>query len=303
LSGGEIFVTSGLDLKPIMEQALRSLRTPYEPPTAISGSLHRASTRRSGMTITATWHKAEDRKTDLPHARAVAAIAASIALPALSIEAAVALAEAEGLVTHLTSLVLVDETSATQETMPMTRKIPLPSPRTATMPVVRAFKRAAMPPAAAAAAPSRAMMRMRQRPIFYFTSALYYFPESRPTHDDLLSVAYDIDWDRLVELIDWDNLTADLERADWSRLPADLVIWATKTPEVVALANKLDLFPAIVVVALMAQTASKYSRSAARIARTLLVGISRKEIGVATKRLGLKLKSASSKHGDNSIFD
>ena len=41
--------------------------------------------------------------------RAVAALAASFALPAFETESAAQLAEAEGLVTHLTSLVLVDE--------------------------------------------------------------------------------------------------------------------------------------------------------------------------------------------------
>ena len=38
---------------------------------------------------------------------------------------------AEGLVTHLTSLVLVDEAGATQEGIPASRKIALPTPRTA----------------------------------------------------------------------------------------------------------------------------------------------------------------------------
>ena len=55
----------------------------------------------------------------------------SLALPALDDETATQLAESEGLVTHLTSLVLVDEVGAAQEGIPGTRKIALPMPRTA----------------------------------------------------------------------------------------------------------------------------------------------------------------------------
>ena len=40
-------------------------------------------------------------------------------------------AEEEGLTTHLTSLVLVDEASEAQEGVPAMRKVLLPTPRTA----------------------------------------------------------------------------------------------------------------------------------------------------------------------------
>src|SRR5690606_22666246 len=60
--------------------------------------------------------------------RAVAALAAGLALPALDSEAAAALSEAEGLVTHLTSLVLVDEAGEVADGLPATRKVALPTP-------------------------------------------------------------------------------------------------------------------------------------------------------------------------------
>src|SRR5262249_9029048 len=63
-------------------------------------------------------------------ARAVAALAAGMILPTLDADAAARLAEAEGLVTHLTSLVLVDEESAAQQSIPATRKVALPAPAT-----------------------------------------------------------------------------------------------------------------------------------------------------------------------------
>ena len=61
----------------------------------------------------------------------VAAYAANLALTSLSEATARKLAVGEGLVTHLTSLVLVDEEGPVQEGLPTTRKVNLPTPRTA----------------------------------------------------------------------------------------------------------------------------------------------------------------------------
>lgn len=70
-------------------------------------------------------------------ARAVAALAAALALPCLDSATATRLAASEGLVTHLTSLVLVDEATEVTDALPATRKIALPSPRTG-VPVIAA---------------------------------------------------------------------------------------------------------------------------------------------------------------------
>ena len=61
------------------------------------------------MTLTAKWQEAKGLMEETVERRAVAALAASLALPALDTESAARFAETEGLVTHLTSLVLVDE--------------------------------------------------------------------------------------------------------------------------------------------------------------------------------------------------
>src|SRR5262249_38477178 len=87
--------------------------------------------RRAGMTVSATWRQTEQPLVETTETRAVAALSTSLVLPALNAETATQLAEAEGLVTHLTSLVLVDEASPIQEQIPATRKVALPSPRTA----------------------------------------------------------------------------------------------------------------------------------------------------------------------------
>jgi len=57
---------------------------------------------RGNALLEAEWRPAMQPVIDAPQIRAVAAIAASLALPALDEERAAQLAEAEGLVTHLT---------------------------------------------------------------------------------------------------------------------------------------------------------------------------------------------------------
>ena len=109
--------------------ALRSLRTRHHAVSPISGEPQHVSVRRAGMTLTATWQEADGSTEQSAEMRAVAALAGSFALPALEIENAAQLAEAEGLVTHLTSLVLVDEAADVQEGIPATRKVALPAPR------------------------------------------------------------------------------------------------------------------------------------------------------------------------------
>ena len=130
LTGGEIFVAAGPDLTSMLDAAVRSLRSPGRPEQTKGAVLHE---RRAGMELTASWRAADEHAaaTQGIEARAVAALAASIVMPTLSDEEAAVLAEAEGLVTHLTSLVLVDEASVAQPGIPGTRKIALPTPATA----------------------------------------------------------------------------------------------------------------------------------------------------------------------------
>ena len=80
------------------------------------------------MTLTAKWQEAEGLMEETVERRAVAALVASLALPAFDTESAARFAETEGLVTHLTSLVLVDESGTVQQGIPATRKVALPAP-------------------------------------------------------------------------------------------------------------------------------------------------------------------------------
>ncbi len=166
LTGGEIFVAAGPELAAMLDAAIRSLRMPRRPARIEDGEVRE---RRAGMEIAARWLTAGDAVAPTIETRAVAALAASLCLPVLAEDAAAVLAEAEGLVTHLTSLVLVDEDAAAQQGIPATRKIALPSPDTFDAAPVRSFLRAssrsvgAIPASRAMAAPPEEEMRQLRK--------------------------------------------------------------------------------------------------------------------------------------------
>src|SRR5262249_61768805 len=108
------------------------------------------------------------RRTGPEDDRAVGAKAANLRWAALREKEAATLAEMEGLVTHLTSLVLVDEKGAKQTGLPMTRKVGLPTPRTSVQLLARAVSMSAPSclyartrPAARMVASTRADMAFR----------------------------------------------------------------------------------------------------------------------------------------------
>jgi hypothetical protein len=273
LTGGEIFVSTGADLAEVLNAALLSLRTKHHPVTPITGRPQRLSARRAGMTLTAEWREVKGSMEGTAESRAVAALAASIALPALDTESAAQFAESEGLVTHLTSLVLVDENGAVQEGLPATRKVALPSPRFSAPAVARyedvvefdlltdpAFSQAIAPE------PSRAFVPT-------ITPA--------PTHADLSILAKRIDWDAAPQLLKAGDLSA------LDREVARAIRSAAMIPEVVAFGRRSVLDPVALVVGLVARSESLISRSAARLAKAIFGDVAREELDHIAQMLGL----------------
>jgi hypothetical protein len=282
LTGGEIFVASESDLTSVLVEALGSLRVPYAAPAPISGRLDDITTRRAGMTITATWR---DRAIADPtgiEARAVAALAASLVLPALSQDAAAALAEAEGLVTHLTSLVLVDDAGEIQQSVPAMRKVALPAPRTHGLAASRG----------PAASKIRAMIRAPR--LSEDTSGLDRFAEEarrkspeerRPSSpkprswvdfgdEKAVPQAPEEDLSHVARWLNWDHAPKKLQSGDLSAVSssaARAIRDAAAKYEVAALAGTLDLDPIVLVIGLLAY-AARSDRTAARIARAIFGG-------------------------------
>lgn len=324
LTGGDIFVAQDGDLADILVTALESLRTPSAPARKVDGELNRIRTVRSGAELEAEWVAASSSELDPILSRAVAAMAASLALPALDEATAAALAEREGLVTHLTSLVLVDEAGAVQETVPAMRKITLPTPATAigaatdpryvveaaarqrlyqeqamasmpiaSMPAPRdaaTSARPGSPPRVGAARPPMpgAPMAPRSMPRGpALPSPRELLKRLLPSRDGDRSLA---ELARLGADIDWDVDPGRLQAGDLSGLDREIkkaIRRASTLPEVSALAKQLGIRPVHLIVGLLARAAAARSRTAARLARALLAGTPDATISDLARRLGL----------------
>lgn len=137
LTGGDIHFSFGADVDSALHAVLQGLRTKRmteEQETPAGEKLPESvSAIRGNVRMTAAWSgepaKVSSERDTL--SEGIAAYAANLALPSLSETTASKLAVGEGLVTHLTSLVLVDEEGPEQEGLPVTRKVDLPTPRTA----------------------------------------------------------------------------------------------------------------------------------------------------------------------------
>jgi hypothetical protein len=283
LTGGEIFVVAGADLIAAMEGAVRSLRVPHQAAVPIEGSPQSVKVRRAGMLISAAW-QSDQATEDTSCSRAIAATAASLALPALPADSAAAFAEAEGLVTHLTSLILVDEAATQEDSIPATRKVALPTPRTAAMRVM-------------AAAPSmdgmsRPMMRFSKKsqpasgsiPDFDWAATGQSNEEAvRPTKSPAGRA-----W--LAPAMDWDQAPHRLQAGDLAELDpaiARAIRELAARPDVIDVANKLKLDPLVLVIGLLARMQADRNRSAARIARAIFGKRPRREIDEAAAMAGI----------------
>lgn len=309
LTGGEIFVSAGPDLPAMLGAAIRALRMPHLAPQSHA---HETRERRAGMELIATWGASAasaekgERSTE---SRAVAALAASLMLPTLDADAAAGLAQAEGLVTHLTSLVLVDDAGVVQEGLPATRKVALPSPATAVVGMAapspashhagvacidlaivdldapRQRRRSAGPVgkvarpsdadrARAEAAVEEARVRLadEQRARAGWGRRLAGMFNARPPvpkpttkpFPDLATLAARIAWDAAPQRLQAGDLTGlDGALADpIRRIAAELFV--------IQEARSAGCEPLVFVIALLARTVARRSRTADRIARAIL---------------------------------
>jgi hypothetical protein len=227
------------------------------------------------MTVTATWLPNATPVEDTIESRAVAALAASLALPFLDTEAATQLAETEGLVTHLTSLVLVDDDSFIQEGIPATRKVLLPTPRTAHLQMSYARVEESY---------YHSVRGFRMAPT---ESTDENSPSDLSTDDPLAALAALLNkssapadqkagrifLSEIGEKIDWDLAPQRLQAGDLSQLNNDTALAIRDlalAPQVQALAQQLGLDPILLAIGLIARAMSATNRSAARIAKAII---------------------------------
>jgi hypothetical protein len=207
-------------------------------------------------------------------------MAASLALPSLGKEQAGVLAEAEGLVTHLTSLVLVDEAGEVQAGVPANRKIALPAPAVAGAGLaLMGLWRAASVTASYSADASRARAPKQDYESRQPVVCRLRFDDGAPPLSDVGLRIVRIDWDISPNQL----LSGDLSALDLQ--DASVIKSEAERPEVTAFAELIGIDPIVLVVAALAQSSS--NRSAARIAKAILGNRSPEELHVLAEMLGL----------------
>lgn len=288
LTGGQLACASGADARDHLPPLLEALRAPPAPaPKASCDNLpDQLSAVRSGRSFNLTWGTAAAEAGDAKIARGLGAYAAALALSTLTQDAAMATAIAHNLTTHLTSLLVVDETGEAQDGIPAMRKVALPEPYAAAAPCA-----APVPPPMATALrrPSewRAsfLLEPRQRPSSACASrsvGAYTPPPAPAAH-----VAPVVVIGSSARQIDWDKCGHQLARGDIHALSHDqqaLLIAVAKQDDVRELARNAALDPLIVAVAIVALGASD-SRTAKRVVRTVAAKVDPDKLLVVFRRL------------------
>lgn len=126
LTGGDIFIATADDLEAVMAAAIEGLRRPYSPLPSIKKMPERLECTRNNILINAEWSAGPAESVSLELDRAAVAVTSALIVSCGEQALASKVAAEEGIVSHLTSLVLVDEASSTQEALPALRKVALP---------------------------------------------------------------------------------------------------------------------------------------------------------------------------------
>ena len=264
LTGGDVNYCFGGNVLGALTDAIRRLRSPWSKPRGEfegqGGRTRELQTVRGGLTITARWGETGASPAADPISRAVAAFATRLALPVVESEAiARKLAIEEGLITHLSSLVLVDEDGTIQDRMPDVQKVSLPKPRVAVH---------------------------RSSP--GFVAAFAKRPGVSPT--SLGSKARETDigaWLAATgRMVDWTKFRADLVAAHLERLPLSFAAMVSLLASILADPRFINRVPwgdrqdsTRLAIALVAATVSDRSDAAARVYCDLIPEAERDSFG------------------------
>ena len=301
LTGGDLFVGMGAELGAVLGAALQRLREPGGSLPSEDGAPELIRVMRGNALLEVEWREEgggpEDAPKDALVSRAVAAFASSLRLVTLSETEAAALASAEGLVTHLTSLVLVDDEGEVHKGVPASRKTPLPRPRVARPKgtpapdlIVNCMRDFTGESAAdtTGAPPAASLERFRHFEMKVFRKLMH--PASRKLRSFLKedqteqppapeesggSDAAHV-WRRLVEAggqVDWEASPSSLLAGDLSTLPQRLskdMLRLAGEGDIRKAGDRLGLDPLLLIIGIVARGNALRSRSAARLADAII---------------------------------
>lgn len=126
-TGGDVFIATIDDLDDTITAAIDGLRRRHSPLPSVKQLPEQLECIRNNTLIRAEWSKTAGDTISHDIARAAVAVASSLISNCGDRSIATNVAVEEGLVTHLTSLVLVDEASPSLDALPALRKVALPS--------------------------------------------------------------------------------------------------------------------------------------------------------------------------------
>ena len=309
LTGGDILIPDRADVAGAVRSAFQAIRYAGEPGAA--------AMRRGGMTVAARHGgPAGGEAVDHEYSRAVGAYAACLSLPLLPVADARKLAEAEGLVTHLTSLILVDEDGTTTRGLPATRKVALPTPATWGGSGIRLYCTAISGGGGGRGdstvaverqhsigrkryAPSRTLgpedARRRESALRAAASAT---PQSAPPSGPDAAIPATAkpfaDLSKLAAGIDWAVHAEGLVKGELQSLDAALATLIAQAAGLALLrkaAKRLGLSPLALVIGLLARAAASRDRHASRVYRAILGHANPRDLAHSAERLGLDLRA------------
>ena len=258
LTGGDIFIATADDLASCMAAAIEGLRRPYVPLPMIDKAPDRLQCVWNGVQIRADWSEEPADPVNQDLGQAAVAVGASLMIRCASQALAEKIAVTEGIVSHMTSLVLVDEADAGQETLPVLRKVALPafevyacysiagfaSPMGGQVQAMRvprmrsedapAPSRASKPPAVSSEATGVQMLKKLPEYIQKILNQIRAESENvgsvttGPTREAEVRMFGAETMRRIAGLIDWGQAPDDLIRGDLSSLPEAVVIFVKK---------------------------------------------------------------------------
>jgi len=206
---------------------------------------------------------------------------------------AAALTAQEGIVCHLTSLVLVDDAADARNGLPATRKVAMSRPRSAMLYGAELAERSARLESGLAESSAR----------LYAPSALFgdfASPAERaksrfndilaPIRDAARRASVAVSLERAIKLISWNAAPDALRQGNLSSLSeslAETIRQVAALPDINAAAKEADLDPVVFVVGLLARAAGKESRTAARIARATFGSRPAANVALAAPTIGL----------------
>lgn len=287
MTGGQMFVSNGNNVGYAITAALKAMRSPACVTKPIKGLPSQVERSIAGMHVTAVWKKATKSAPERDGmAEAVAAMAAYLAYPAL-VDGKAIYAASEGLVTNLTSIVLVDEVSEAVDGIPATRKVALPD--TATAPVMAFYapqssSMRSMAMLSASAAPSP----LNEASLgFYDYNHLSANPAAR---FDTIQSTWNTTMARksLPITIDWDSNPEGIRRGDFTAFDSEnlmLLVEVSDQKEIRELARQLGVTLLIAAIGLVAHRDSEKSRTAQRIARSILQNADQQLLEAAMRKI------------------